>query len=136
MARSRADLKGTGDGPARKAPPRPRPATRDTSNSWLSELTGKHELTPKGTTIAHFLETNPRHASFASASDLAEKLAVNVATVVRFAQSLGFSGWPEFQLHSRHRYLGTLLPADLGSGSRVSSPGRSALAASLERDIQ
>jgi DNA-binding MurR/RpiR family transcriptional regulator len=136
MARSRADLKGAGDGRARKAPPRPRPATRDTSNSWLSELTGKHDLTPKGTKIAHFLETNPRHASFVSASDLAEKLAVNVATVVRFAQSLGFSGWPEFQLHFRHRYLGTLLPADLGSGSRVSSPARSALAASLERDIQ
>jgi DNA-binding MurR/RpiR family transcriptional regulator len=120
-------------GRARKAPPRPRPKARDTSNTWLSELTDQRTLTRKGTQIAQFLATNPRYASFASASDLAEKLEVNVATVVRFAQSLDFSGWPEFQLHFRHRYLGTLLPADLGS--RASSP-QSAVEASLERDVR
>jgi DNA-binding MurR/RpiR family transcriptional regulator len=136
MPEPRGKAKAVTAGRARKAPPRPRPKARDTSNSWLSELTDRRTLTRKGTQIAQFLATNPRYASFASASDLAEKLDVNVATVVRFAQSLDFSGWPEFQLHFRHRYLGTLLPADLGSGSRRPSSPQSAVAASLERDVR
>ena len=106
----------------------------DASNSWLVELAEQHGLTPKGREIARYLVANPRFGSFASASELADKLSVNVATVVRFAQGLGFGGWPEFQLHFRHRYLGTLLPADLGH-HHDRSP-RSAVAASLERDVQ
>jgi DNA-binding MurR/RpiR family transcriptional regulator len=59
------------------------------------------------------IETMPRFASFASAGDLASEAGVNSATVVRFAQALGFRGWPEFQMHFRHRYLGSLLPSDV-----------------------
>jgi DNA-binding MurR/RpiR family transcriptional regulator len=111
-------------------------ASPEPSNSWLSDLADQHALTPKGHTIAHFLAANPRYGSFASASELGEKLSMNVATVVRFAQGLGFSGWPDFQLHFRHRYLGTLLPGDLGDRPDKRAEPRSAVAASLERDVQ
>lgn len=60
---------------------------------------------------------------------------MNVATIVRFAQGLGFSGWREFQLNLRHHYLGSLLTVDL---VRDRGPGDdlTAIEASLHRDIQ
>jgi DNA-binding MurR/RpiR family transcriptional regulator len=83
------------------------------SQDWLAELVAGAHLTPAGRRLAHLIETTPRFAAFSSASELAEMSGVNSATVVRFAQALGFRGWPEFQLHFRHRYLGTLLPSDV-----------------------
>jgi DNA-binding MurR/RpiR family transcriptional regulator len=102
---------------------------------WLKELVNDGHVTPKGQTVAHFIAANPQLAAFSPATALAAKSGVNVATVVRFAQSLGFSGWPEFQLHFRHRYLGSLpihaMPPKFGSGTD-DSPMRS----SIRRDIQ
>jgi DNA-binding MurR/RpiR family transcriptional regulator len=104
-------------------------------SNWLFELLTNRRLTPKGTLVGQYIAANPRTASFASASDLAERTGVNVATVVRFAQNLGFGGWPEFQLHLRHNYLGSLLPSGVmrnhledGDGSRTTR--------ALRRDIQ
>ena len=57
---------------------------------WFADLTAGTRLTRKGAEIAHFLAVNPRLASFGSASEIAAHLGVNVATVVRFAQALGF----------------------------------------------
>lgn len=91
-------------------PPR---ASLHQNNEWLAELIAKGRITAKGEEIATFLSVNPRTASLASASVVATRTGVNVATVVRFAQGLGFSGWREFQLHFRHRYLGSLLTTDL-----------------------
>jgi DNA-binding MurR/RpiR family transcriptional regulator len=102
---------------------------------WLAELAEKNKLTPKGRRLAHYVAANPRLAAFASASEMAENTRMNPATVVRFAQALGFSGWPEFQLHFRHRYLGTLLPTGVlaeHSGENHASP----LRAALERDVE
>jgi DNA-binding MurR/RpiR family transcriptional regulator len=99
--------------PKRKKSPGPGGLTMEVGNVWLADLMEKGRVTPKGMTIARFVAANPRSASFTSASDVAQQVDVNVATVVRFAQSLGFSGWPEFQLHLRHRYLGSLLPSGL-----------------------
>jgi DNA-binding MurR/RpiR family transcriptional regulator len=98
--------------------PQPKPSepgalTLDVGNVWLAELVEQGRVTPKGMTIARYVAANPRSASFTSASDMARHTGVNSATVVRFAQSVGFSGWPEFQLHLRHRYLGSLLPSGL-----------------------
>jgi DNA-binding MurR/RpiR family transcriptional regulator len=99
--------------PKRKKSPGPGGLTMEVGNVWLADLMEKGRVTPKGMTIARFVAANPRSASFTSASDVAQQVDVNVATVVRFAQSLGFSGWPEFQLHLRHHYLGSLLPSSL-----------------------
>lgn len=115
------------------SPPDDLPATLLEGNGWLADLLEHGRLTPKGTTVGRYIEGNPRFASFASASELAEHTGVNVATVVRFAQNLGFAGWREFQLHLRHRYLGTLLPSavlrDQGRGE-----GGSTIEGALRRD--
>jgi DNA-binding MurR/RpiR family transcriptional regulator len=113
----------------------PSPSTLIDSQEWLDDLIANGRLTPKGQHVARFIATNPRTASLSSASELAGRTGVNVATVVRFAQGLGFSGWREFQLHFRHRYLGSLLTVDL-MRDRERGEGLSAIEASLHRDIQ
>jgi DNA-binding MurR/RpiR family transcriptional regulator len=122
--------------PKRSPGTRPHPAPAAAlleGNEWLADLLEHGRLTPKGATVGRYITGNPRYASFASASELAGKTGVNVATVVRFAQNLGFEGWREFQLHLRHRYLGSLLPSavlrDQGRGV-----GRSAIEGALRRD--
>jgi DNA-binding MurR/RpiR family transcriptional regulator len=93
--------------------PLPPPVPPAEARQGLDELAAGRRLSPKAAAVARFLDANPRQASFSSASQIAEATSVNVATVVRLAQSLGFSGWPEFQIQLRHRYLGTLLPSEL-----------------------
>jgi DNA-binding MurR/RpiR family transcriptional regulator len=102
---------------------------------WLAELAAESRLTPKGRKLAHFAGVNPRLVSFASASEVAEKTGMNVATVVRFAQALGFTGWTEFQLHFRHRYLGTLLPADVVR-EHAGEDRPSAVRDAMQRDLE
>jgi DNA-binding MurR/RpiR family transcriptional regulator len=55
------------------------------------------QMTPQHQSVAHvFLETFDR-AVFMSAREVSELARTSEATVVRFAKSLGFSGFPEFQ---------------------------------------
>jgi len=102
---------------------------------WLAELVAATQLTPKGRELVHLIERSPRLAAFASASEVAESAGVNAATVVRFAQALGFRGWPHFQLHFRHHYLGSVLPSDvLRDRRRAADP--SPVEAALEQDVE
>jgi DNA-binding MurR/RpiR family transcriptional regulator len=105
-----------------------------TGQDWLAELVAGTRLTPKGRQLVHLIERSPRLAAFGSASELAANAGVNAATVVRFAQALGFQGWPEFQLHFRHRYLGTLLPSDVMRDRRRAD--ESPFEAALHQDIE
>lgn len=59
-------------------------------------------LTPSERQIADRLLSDPVTSGFASASELARDLAISASTVVRFAQSLGFSGWLELQGTLKH----------------------------------
>lgn len=54
-------------------------------------------LTPKQKKIAKYIMDNPYLVSYISASDLGEKNNTTAATVVRFAQSLGYDGYPQLQ---------------------------------------
>lgn len=113
----------------------PPDASHQLGTEWFAAQVARVKLTPKGKVVAHFIASNPRYSSFASASELAEHTQVNVATVVRFAQGLGFAGWPEFQLNLRHRYLGTLLPSGVMRDHDGSEPGP-AIERALRRDIE
>lgn len=88
-------------------------APAEPGREWLAGLLEGIRLTPRGHDVARLLATNPRAGAFLPASQVAKETGVNVATVVRFAQGLGFSGWKEFQLNFRHHYLGSFLPSDL-----------------------
>ncbi len=55
------------------------------------------KLSPKQKKIAKYILDNPYFTSYASANDLGEKNNTTAATVVRFAQTLGYDGYPQLQ---------------------------------------
>ncbi len=69
-------------------------------------------LSPSHQRLANYVAQNPSSAAFESASEIARRMDMSTATVVRFAQALGFSGYPEFQSTVRQNYLSTLEPLD------------------------
>ncbi len=79
-----------------------------TLEDWLRHLDEKFSLTPAAHEVVQAVINDPRHASFASATELAQKADVNVATITRTAQSLGFSGWPELRQEIRTRFMSKL----------------------------
>jgi len=75
---------------------------------WLAAKSQGAGLGPKATRVVEVIKTQPRLAAYASTADLAARASVNVATVVRAAQALGFNGWPHLRLEVRNRFLATL----------------------------
>ena len=65
----------------------------------FSELVGEcfDTLTKSEKRIARYLLKNQDEVAFLSASELATRLELSEATAVRFAQSLGFSGFPDMR---------------------------------------
>jgi len=55
------------------------------------------QLSPKQRQVARFIADNEAFTAFASAAELGKAVDVDAATVVRLAQSLGFSGYAELQ---------------------------------------
>jgi DNA-binding MurR/RpiR family transcriptional regulator len=75
---------------------------------WLSQRVADARLGLAAQRVVEIVATQPHLASYASTADLGERAGVNVATVVRTARSLGFTGWPDLRLELRSRYLGSL----------------------------
>jgi DNA-binding MurR/RpiR family transcriptional regulator len=61
--------------------------------------------------IADFLLNSHDEAAFLSAADLAERIEVSEATVVRFAQAIGYNGFPELKRHLQELYRAQVTPA-------------------------
>ena len=59
--------------------------------------------------LADFLLDSYVHSAFMTASELAHQLDLDAATVVRFAQHLGYKGFPQLQREIRERVMGDLL---------------------------
>ncbi len=59
--------------------------------------------------LADFLLDSYVEAAFMTASELAQALNLDAATVVRFSQHLGYSGFPKLQREIRHRVKKDLL---------------------------
>ncbi len=62
-------------------------------------------LTKSEQRIASYVLVDYDQAAFLSAADLAQRLEVSEATVVRFAQTLGFSGFPDFRQHLQELFV-------------------------------
>lgn len=54
-------------------------------------------LSPKQRKLARFILDSEEVVAFASADELAERVGTSAATVVRFARSLGYDGYPDLQ---------------------------------------
>lgn len=63
---------------------------------FREKIQQKHDgLTPSFRKLADFIQNNELDAAFMTATELADRLEVDAATVVRFAQELGYSGFRE-----------------------------------------
>jgi DNA-binding MurR/RpiR family transcriptional regulator len=67
------------------------------------------EMSKSFAKLADFLLDSYVEASFMTASELAHELNLDAATVVRFSQHLGYTGYPDLQREIRQRVKGDLL---------------------------
>ncbi len=86
--------------------------------------------------IARYIIDHLEEVSYLSAEELGEKGSTSSSTVVRFAQSLGFSGYPELQKAARdeHRLGATARPV-LHEDQMGFSIEEDALTRSLKTDV-
>ncbi|WP_039827757.1 MurR/RpiR family transcriptional regulator [Nocardia testacea] len=82
---------------------------------WLAVLREGTQVTPKIGAVLDLIAKQPRLASYAAASTVAEAAHVNTATVVRAAQALGFEGWLALRAEVRSRYLASLTAAEVSA---------------------
>lgn len=101
---------------------------------WFDGLILGRRASPGIDAVVTILRTDAGRASFMSTKDLATRANVNVATVVRAAQFLGFSGWSALKSELRHRYLASLTAEKL-LVERPASPSGPA-GTSLANDVQ
>jgi DNA-binding MurR/RpiR family transcriptional regulator len=113
------------------APPAAPPTAPPVSFEGLEALRERLPRLPrKQYRLAQALLETPEMVMFGSVRELAAELDVNNATIIRFAQSLGYSGYQALQTAVRQAYLpraGLQAPRDAAARS---SPG-SAVAATL-----
>ena len=91
---------------------------------WLRHVSGTRSLSRAVHDVLQAAIGNPEFASYASAKDLAGVAGVNVATVTRAAQAVGFSGWPELRQEIRARFLGLLTASEVATVHGSHSTGR------------
>jgi len=86
--------------------------------------------------LADFLLDSYIEASFMTASELAQLLNLDAATVVRFSQSLGYSGYPQLQKEIRQKVKGDLLirPRQAAIGNSITAVSEATLR-NLSRDL-
>ena len=85
----------------------------------------RNELSPSFERLAEFLLDSYTQAALLTATELGHTLDIDTATVVRFAQQLGYKGYPELQREIRGKLKREFLEAP------VSEPKSAAAAADL-----
>jgi DNA-binding MurR/RpiR family transcriptional regulator len=85
-------------------------------------------LSPSYTRLADFLLDSYVEAVFLTATELAHTLDIDPATVVRFAQRIGYPGYPELQREIRQRVTDEWFRPPPLEAAQADSPGQAALA--------
>jgi DNA-binding MurR/RpiR family transcriptional regulator len=62
------------------------------------------ELPPKQQRVSRYFADHPAEVAFVSANELAKRLDVDPATIVRLSRVLGYEGYPDLQRHLRARF--------------------------------
>jgi DNA-binding MurR/RpiR family transcriptional regulator len=70
----------------------------------------RSQLSPSFEKLARFLLDSYTEAALLTATELAHRLDIDTGTVVRFAQRLGYRGYPELQRELRQRLMEELFP--------------------------
>lgn len=70
----------------------------------LKEVLKNAKLTKTGKKISQYILDNDTEACFMTSTELAAKLEISEASVIRFSRSLGFTGYMDFQKNLREYY--------------------------------
>lgn len=103
---------------------------------WLRDMDVRCSLTPAAHSVVQAVIRDPRHASFASAAELAKRAEVNVATITRTAQNLGFSGWPDLRQEVRTRFMSKLSAPEMSVVHQQESGNDRPADAALNRQLE
>ena len=95
-----------------------------TIEAWLAGRKGYQALGPQAGQVVHVLVRAPQFATYSSAREVAERAGVNVSTVVRTAQQLGFEGWTDLRQELRAHYLDSVASGDPGPHRTTDAAGR------------
>lgn len=88
--------------------------TADRSDPRETIIAAFDRLSAKQQRLAQFFLDNPYIIAFESANEIANRVAVSPATVVRFCQALGYDGYPQFQAIVRSRFPSGLTAIERG----------------------
>lgn len=100
---------------------------------WARDRLEGRRVGPGAARVIETLELQPQMASYAATAEIAERSAVNIATVVRTAQALGFTGWTELRQEIRSRYLASLSAVQVLSEHQA--PGASRTRDAVRQDL-
>jgi len=88
--------------------------TRDHGlQDWIRARIRDREPSRGALKVLRALSSHAQEMAYASTAEAADRSGVNVATVVRAAQLLGFSGWPTLRAEARSRYLAGLSASEV-----------------------
>lgn len=108
-------------------------AEDESFEAWLRARVPERGLSAKATDVLDVLLSHPRRVSYSSAAETAGLAGVNVATVSRTAQALGFGGWTALQQELRARLLTALSAPEVAAPEHIDGELG---AASLRRDLE
>jgi DNA-binding MurR/RpiR family transcriptional regulator len=92
--------------------------------------TGRSRVAPQ---VARAIVRQPERASYASSRDLAAMAGVDVSSITRAAQAMGFPGWPELRTELRSQYLRSLSTVELEAEHAAMSEGPAARSFEADR---
>lgn len=104
------------------------------ANFWQAMQEKKNSFTKSYRLIADYIEKHSRETAFLSIQEMSSRINVSTATIIRFCQTLGLSGYSEFQKEIqnliRQEYVDESFRNDL------SGTGESLIVAQAERNIR
>lgn len=85
------------------------------------------DFSPSFSQLGEFILDSYHQVAFLTATELAHTLDLDPATVVRFAQRLGYAGYPELQREIRQKVKSSLLPKRPAEPNSVSEASAEAM---------
>lgn len=105
----------------------------DSLRGWIEGKIPSRGLGTKSAAVLATVLSQPARASYGTVQEVASLSGVNVATVTRTAQTLGYGGWPVFQREVRARYLSHLSASEVADQhADISSPASTSLRQDLD----
>jgi DNA-binding MurR/RpiR family transcriptional regulator len=102
-------------------------------DAWIEGFHTAEELSPMVRRTLRVIAQQPERSSYATARELAAMAGVDVSTVTRSAQALGFAGWPELRAELRAQYLKSLSLVEIAERHGTAT-SRSATNRSIDAD--